>query len=148
MIKVCFENTVENMIPTFLLSSLTTNNIQVPSPTHVPKMSTRHSEHSQQNKSISIVARVMHALWLKHDKKNYIPLLNFSKLCQYRIDVFECSVGLLSHLQTMEYEMKEKDKKITVLLSMCKKWQLTFAPVKTILPETKIKRTIFGCFIR
>jgi len=56
----------------------------------------------------------MHALWLKHDKKNYIPLLNFSKLCQYRIDVFEGSVGLLSHLQTIDYEIKEKDKLIAV----------------------------------
>jgi hypothetical protein len=58
---------------------------------------------------------------LKHDKKNYIPLLNFSKLCQYRIDVFKGSVGLLSHLQTMEHEMKEKEKQMPVLLSMCKK---------------------------
>jgi hypothetical protein len=54
-------------------------------------------------------------------KKNYIPLLNFSKLCQHRIDVFEGSVGLLSHLQTMEYEMKEKVMQTAVLLSMCKK---------------------------
>lgn len=40
--------------------------------------------------------------------------MNFSKLCQYRIDVFEGSVGLLSHLQKMVCEMKEKEKQMAV----------------------------------
>jgi len=88
---------------------------------------------------------------VKYIKRNsYVPLLVFPEFSKYRIYVLKGSICLFSHLKmevkTAKIQYKKRGEKI--IRENYKAKNITFAPVRTIFPETNISKTILGCFIR
>jgi len=79
-----------------------------------------------------------------------IPLLDFPELCKDRVYIFKGCVCLLSHLKCQTNRSISNQTPSVCRSQMMKQeiFGFTLAPVITIFPETKIRSTIFGCFMR